>query len=167
VFTSPFWIPNAPLGRLATSSQPAPHEWLYDDLAAWKDDGADIVVSLLSDREVRSIGLDKEAEYCRELGIEFHRFPITDRGVPDSPDAFLELINQLHDASKQNRNIVAHCYAGIGRSTLVAASLLVRARIALDDALTQISGARGESVPDTLDQRIWLRSIEILLRKPR
>ena len=159
MFTSPFWIPNAPLGRLATSTRPAPDEWLRDDLAAWKDEGADIVVSLLSDREVQRLGLDAEQEHCRDLGIEFRLLPITDRGIPDSVDTFRELINQLHEESTRNRGIVAHCYAGIGRSTLVAASLLVRAGVELDEALRRISDARGFEVPDTADQRDWLQSL--------
>ncbi len=157
--TSPSWISNVPLGRLAISPRPAPHEWLYDNLAAWKDAGADIVVSLLSDHEVKVLGLDGEQELCRELGIEFRRFPITDHGIPDSVDAFLELICQLHDASAKDRGIVAHCLAGIGRSTLVAASLLVRAGADLDEVLRRISDARGLEVPDTTDQRDWLRSL--------
>ena len=121
------------------------------------------MVSLLSDREVQSLGLEAEEEHCRKLGLEFRRLPITDHGIPDSVNAFLELINQLHDASTQSRGIVAHCYAGIGRSTLVAASLLLRAGVELDEALARISDARGVTVPDTTDQRVWLRSLAALL----
>ena len=60
--TVPFWIRGAPLGRLATSPQPVPHEWLREDLAAWKDQGADIVVSLLGDGEMLINGLADEAD---------------------------------------------------------------------------------------------------------
>ena len=159
MLTTPSWIPNAPLGPLAISPYPAPRRWLYDVLAAWKDAGADIVVSLLSDREVNDCGLDGEQEHCLELGIEFRRFPITDHGIPDSADAFLELIGDLYDASSKDRGIVAHCLAGIGRSTMVAASLLVRSGLTLDEALERLSEARGFEVPDTTDQRDWLRSL--------
>ena len=92
------------------------------------------------------------------------RFPITDHGLPDSADAFLELIGGLHEESGQGRAIVAHCFAGIGRSTLVAASLLVRAGLPLAEALTRISESRGCTVPDTADQRAWLASLEARLR---
>ena len=108
---------------------------------------------------LRHLGLDAEQEHCRDLGLEFRRFPISDRGIPDSVDSFLELINQLHEVSEQNRGIVAHCSAGIGRSTLVAASLLVRAGVEFDEALRWISDARGIEVPDTTSQRDWLRSL--------
>ena len=164
--TSPFWIVGAPLGRLATSPQPAPHEWLHDDLAAWKDQGADIVVSLLSDGEVQLDGLAAEADLCRELGLEFHRFPITDHGLPDSQDTFVDLIERLHAQLQRDRAIVVHCFAGIGRSTLVAAALLVRAGLTLTDALELISEARGITVPDTSAQHRWLESLEARLRPP-
>jgi len=164
--TVPFWIHGAPLGRLATSPQPFPHERLREDLAGWKDQGADLVVSLQGDGEQLINGLADEADLCRDLGLEFHRFPITDHGLPDSDDAFAALIERLHDQSQRNRAIVVHCFAGIGRSTLVAAALLVRAGLALPDALELITEARGIMVPDTSAQHRWLEAFEARLRPP-
>ncbi|MHC4320425.1 MAG: dual specificity protein phosphatase family protein [Planctomycetota bacterium] len=164
--TPPFWIRGAPLGRLATSPQPVPHQRLREDLAAWKDQGADIVVSLLGDGEMLINGLADEEALCRDLGLEFHRFPITDHGLPDSEDAFVELIERLHAQLQRNRAVVVHCFAGIGRSTLVAAALLVRAGLALPEALELISDARGITVPDTSAQHRWLEALEARLRPP-
>jgi len=164
--TVPFWIRGAPLGRLATSPQPSPHEWLREDLAAWKDQGADLVVSLQGDGEQVINGLADEADLCRDLGLEFHRFPITDHGLPDSEDAFVDLIERLHAQSQRNRAIVVHCFAGIGRSTLVAAALLVRSGLTVTEALELISEARGITVPDTSAQHRWLESFEARLRPP-
>ena len=58
------------------------------------------------------------------------------------------------------------CFAGIGRSTLVAAALLVRAGLALPEALALISESRGITVPDTSAQHRWLESLEARLRPP-
>jgi len=58
------------------------------------------------------------------------------------------------------------CFAGIGRSTLVAASLLIRSGLALAEALELISEARGWQVPDTSAQHRWLESFEARLRPP-
>jgi protein-tyrosine phosphatase len=154
------------MGRLATSPQPMPHEGLREDLAAWKDQGAEIVVSLLGDGEQVINGLADEADLCRDLGLEFHRFPITDHGLPESDDAFAALIERLHAERQRNRAIVVHCFAGIGRSTLVAASLLIRAGLTLPETLELISEARGYMVPDTSAQHRWLEALEARLRPP-
>jgi protein-tyrosine phosphatase len=158
MLTPPFWIRGAPSGRLAISPQPAPHEWLRADLAAWKDQGADIVVSLLSDDEMQMGGLTDEPKHCRDVGLEFQQFPIADHGLPESAEAFLELIETLHAEAQRGRAIVVHCFAGIGRSTLVAASLLVRAGLDLTEALEVISDSRGVTVPDTSAQHRWLEA---------
>ncbi|MHC4101653.1 MAG: protein-tyrosine phosphatase family protein, partial [Planctomycetota bacterium] len=107
-----------------------------------------------------------EAAVCRQLDLEFRQFPITEHGLPDSEDAFVDLIDRLHAESQRNRAIVVHCFAGIGRSTLVAAALLVRAGLTLAEALERISDARGITVPDTSAQHRWLESLEPRLRPP-
>jgi protein-tyrosine phosphatase len=167
MMTSPFWIRDVPLGRLAISPRPAPFEFLAEDLAGWKGEGAEIVVSLLGDDEMQALGLGDEPELCGSLGLELHRFPITDHGLPTSQDDFVALIQRLHEQSHCGRGIVAHCFAGIGRSTLVAASLLIRAGLTLDQALDRISAARGIRVPDTAAQRRWLETLEPRLRPDR
>jgi protein-tyrosine phosphatase len=164
--TSPFWIRDTPLGRLAISPEPAADEWLRDELADWKQQGANIVVSLLGDDEMQMDGLAAEPTLCADLGLEFRRFPIADHGLPESAEAFLELIEALHAEAQRDRAIVVHCYAGIGRSTLVAASLLIRAGLTLAEALERISDSRGIEVPDTVAQKLWLEHMEERLRGP-
>jgi protein-tyrosine phosphatase len=152
------------LGRLAISPRPAPHEWLHDHLAAWRGQGADIVVSMLDDEEMQMYGLVEEPELCREVGLDFRRFPVSDHGLPDSADAFVDLVGRLHAESQRGRAIVVHCFAGIGRSSLVAASVLVRSGLELPEALERISDSRGITVPDTPAQHAWLESLEARLR---
>ncbi|MHC4775637.1 MAG: protein-tyrosine phosphatase family protein, partial [Planctomycetota bacterium] len=66
-------------------------------------------------------GLAAEPKLCADLGLEFQQFPIADHGLPESAEAFLDLIERLHAEAQRDRAIVVHCFAGIGRSTLVAA----------------------------------------------
>jgi protein-tyrosine phosphatase len=162
--TSPYWIPDAPQGRLAISPEPACDDFLRDELADWKQQGANIVVSLLSDEEMELDGLTAEPQVCEDLGLEFRRFPIADHGLPHSGSAFVELIEALHAEAQRDRAIVVHCFAGIGRSTLVAASLLMRAGLTLEKALEHISEARGTEVPDTPAQALWLEHLAARLR---
>ncbi|MEM6884289.1 MAG: protein-tyrosine phosphatase family protein, partial [Verrucomicrobiota bacterium] len=52
--------------------------------------------------------------------------------------------------------VVAHCRAGIGRSSLCAAALLSHFGISGDESLKLIANARGLSIPDTQEQRDFI-----------
>src|SRR5262245_55389152 len=79
-----YWVPAPEGARLAVMPCPRGHEWLLEELSAWRRDGMDSVISLLEDREVRDLGLTQEARLCRSLGLSFLSFPVPDRGVPPS-----------------------------------------------------------------------------------
>ena len=49
---------------------------------------------------------------------------------------------------------------GIGRSALVAASLLRLRGVSSEDAWRQVAEARGAQVPDTHEQRAWVAALE-------
>ena len=51
--------------------------------------------------------------------------------------------------------VAIHCRAGIGRSALVAACILVRLGVATTDAFRAIGQARHCPVPDTPEQIDW------------
>ena len=46
---------------------------------------------------------------------------------------------------------------GIGRSGLLAASLLVSSGIEPEEAIRRVSVARGVSVPETVEQKKWVK----------
>jgi protein-tyrosine phosphatase len=52
--------------------------------------------------------------------------------------------------------MAVHCWAGIGRLSLIAAALLVRLGTSADQAWDAIAKARGRAVPETEAQRHWL-----------
>jgi protein-tyrosine phosphatase len=52
--------------------------------------------------------------------------------------------------------VILHCRAGIGRSGLVAACLLVMKGVSPEEAVKKVSAARGVSVPETKEQRNWI-----------
>lgn len=93
---------------------------------------------------------------CRQEGLEFVAFPVPDRDVPSSKAAVAELVAALEQLLQSGRNVVIHCRQGIGRSTLVAASLLVASGAEPDEAWRAVEEARGCSVPDTDAQRQWV-----------
>ena len=153
------WITDAPNGRLAIMPRPRAGDWLVDELASWKSAGVDVVVSLLTDDEVTELGLQQEQALSEDLGLTFFSYPIADRDVPSSIDDFLRFADQLHDYLQNGRSVAIHCRMGIGRSSLLAACLLVKSGLTALDAYSSISRDRGIDVPDTKEQIEWVESI--------
>jgi protein-tyrosine phosphatase len=153
-----YWLPLLDGWRLAIMPRPRAGEWLADEIAAWKAEGIDIVVSLLEPHEMAELGLQRLPESCRDAGIEFITFPIPDRGVPASPTEADRLVASLCGALAAGKSVAVHCRAGIGRSALIAACVLVRAGRHADAAFEVIGKARGIEVPDTAEQRAWVRA---------
>lgn len=57
------------------------------------------------------------------------------------------------------KNIAIHCHAGIGRSSLLAACVMVSEGLTASDAFDHISIARGVQVPETELQRLWVKRL--------
>jgi protein-tyrosine phosphatase len=70
--------------------------------------------------------------------------------------SFAVLLSSLKMHLVQDKSIGAHCRAGIGRSSLLAASLLIQSGFSPQDAFDAIEKSRGCPVPDTLEQRNWV-----------
>jgi protein-tyrosine phosphatase len=149
------WIELPAAGRIAIMARPRADDWLKAEIAEWKASDLEMVVSLLEQEEVSELGLQREADLCRESGIEFVSFPIPDRGVPETRQA-LELANSIAKGIADGRSIAVHCRAGIGRSSVIAACALICSGIEASDALAMIKDARGLNVPDTDEQRDWI-----------
>ncbi|WP_406324718.1 tyrosine protein phosphatase [Streptomyces niveus] len=62
---------------------------------------------------------------------------------------------QLSDGLADGAHVVAHCRAGIGRASLLAAALLILGGTDPDLAWHALEEARGLAVPDTPEQREW------------
>ena len=151
-----YWIPGPWLGKLAILGRPRGGDWLIDEVAGWRDAGVHLVVSLLSEEETRKLGLDDEAHEVAASGLNFINFPINDYDVPSSEGALRELVHKLEGLLAQGQNVGVHCRAGVGRSSLVAACLLVDHGEDTEISFQRISTARGLAVPDTLAQREWV-----------
>jgi protein-tyrosine phosphatase len=59
------------------------------------------------------------------------------------------------DELRQGRYVVVHCRGGVGRSSVVAAALLVGLGAEPRPAFATIGQARGRRVPETRSQRDW------------
>ena len=144
-------------GRLATMAHPRGGGWLADEMTALAHAGVDVLVSALTLEESRRLGLAEAAGAAASAGVEFVPFPITDRGVPEMVDDAVMLGVRLAAHVRAGRFVVTQCFAGIGRSSLIAGVTLAILGVDADEALHLIGRARGLPVPDTEVQRHWLR----------
>ena len=143
-------------GRLTILPRPRGGDWLEDEVREWRLAGVDVIVSLLTSDEIADLDLVQEARLCRENGIRYLSFPITDRGVPASRQATLELAKTLETILAAGKTVAVHCRQGIGRSALIAACVLILAGTTPEVAFKRLSAARGCSVPETAEQRQWV-----------
>lgn len=148
-------------GRLATMAHPRGGARLADEMAGLARAGVDVFVSALTWEEDRRLGLTQVAAAARAAGVEFVSFPIADRGVPRAQDIagdsdVVALGVRLAAHVRAGRFVVTQCFAGIGRSALLACATLVMLGIGPENALRMVSQARGLPVPDTEAQRHWL-----------
>jgi protein-tyrosine phosphatase len=139
-------------------------------------------VSALTPDEEHRLGLHEVARAATAVGVEYISFPIPDRGVPHYSAEPLSLpiagampreIGGTDHLAAQDRDIVAlgvrlaahvragrfvatQCFAGIGRSTVLACVTLIMLGVGPENALRMVAEARGLPVPDTEAQRRWL-----------
>jgi protein-tyrosine phosphatase len=153
--TTLFWINQFHDGNLAIMPAPRSLERLEETILRWKEDGIDCVVSLLERSEMPGL-LEAEAALCEEFGIEFLSFPVRDKTVPPLLAPFAGLARELAGGIKRGRAVAIHCRAGIGRSTTLAACVLIYLGVDGEVALDMIADARGVEVPETEAQRQWI-----------
>ncbi|MEG3181653.1 protein-tyrosine phosphatase family protein [Sphingomonas sp. LT1P40] len=151
-----YWIDASGSG-LAIMARPRAGYWLEDEIDHWQRSGVGIVVSLLKAEEVTDLGLEREIELCEKAGVRFLSFPIPDRGLPFDPDTAMRFAAEIADMRKP---VAIHCRAGIGRSSIMAAAVLVSEGVDPQSALAAIEKARGLPIPDTEEQRVWVMGLE-------
>lgn len=147
-----FWL-NENFGIM---SRPLGGDDLMEEIEYWKKLEVNTIVSFLTDEENEELGLEYERIDCKREGFDFIKFPIEDRQVPDSYLKTRDLVNNLVDKINQNNRILMHCRGGMGRVSIISASVLsIMQKTSVKQAFENISKIRGLYVPDTDEQTAW------------
>ncbi|WP_394614734.1 hypothetical protein JNUCC0626_33440 [Lentzea sp. JNUCC 0626] len=117
--------------------------------------GVGVLVSLQTDSERVECDLVDEERVVGAAGIRYLCLPIPDRGVP-SVAAAVGVVRPVYEAYLGGAHVVFHCWAGVGRSSLMAGMLLGMDGVSPGEAWGLIGAARGRGVPDTPEQAEWL-----------
>lgn len=151
-----FWADQVAPGRLAVATRPRGDGALFIDLAMARSEGVDVLVSMLTPIEAGALGLAEEGRTAGSLGMQFVSVPVEDHSVPTEFPPVLAAARAAADQIASGRAVAVHCYAGLGRSPLFAASVLVLLGKPLEQAWALLSAARGFRVPETAAQRAWV-----------
>jgi protein-tyrosine phosphatase len=142
-------------GTVSTMAHPAGGALLEGKIRGLRRLGVDVLVSAQTDEERVECDLVDQERAVVAAGLQYVCFPIPDRSVPDVAAA-VDVVERLHSLYRRGAHVVFHCWAGIGRSSLLAALLLGMEGVEPGEAWRLISAARGFPVPDTVEQEEWL-----------
>ncbi len=131
-----------------------------DALAGW---GARLLITLNEHQELEYLGLQDLSRWVRERGIEHLHLPVRDMSVPgrDFERRWRELGPAVRARLAAGERIAVHCWAGLGRSGMLAARLLVELGSAPQAAIEAVRAARPGAI-QTLEQEEHVRRIRPL-----
>jgi protein-tyrosine phosphatase len=161
MFTKIYWLhtfENA--AQLGIMARPRGDDWLEDEIINLKIKNVGLLVSLLEKDEINELKLNLESAFCKAKGIDFINFPIVDRDMPSKNEQTEQFIDLLTARLKAGISIVIHCRMGIGRSSIIAAAVLLKFGFNVDATIENISAFRGLKIPDTDEQIKWLKARE-------
>jgi protein-tyrosine phosphatase len=152
-------VPIDAAGRLSLVTCPRPAT-LDADVADLVEAGVTLVVSALPEEDEADLGLTAEATALGRHGIDFLRIPIEDVDVPADTESVLTALKDVLDRlAAADQHVAVHCLGGLGRSPLLAGSLLVLTGDDPESAWRIVAAARRRPVPETPEQRAWVERL--------
>lgn len=148
---TPFTISRCklnPVGEIALSRMPGSITSIEDDIAEILALDCACVLTLAPEQELTRHGVAQLPTMLKRAGIQWHHFPIEDYGTPAASqmEKWRDLSQCLQQHLDDDRKILIHCYAGIGRSGMVALRLMVERGADPIEALAQIRHIRPGAV---------------------
>lgn len=158
MFTKVYWIHQLDnCAKIGIMARPRGNDWLEDEVNHLKNNGVDILVSLLEKSEIIELGLEYEGKHCLAQNITYVNFPIKDRDVPQDKKELEKLINSVVSKINEGKSTVIHCRMGIGRASIIASSILLNFGFTVSEIIEKITLVRGLKIPDTEEQLKWLK----------
>jgi protein-tyrosine phosphatase len=111
---------------------------------------------LLEPDEEVELGLAHESAETASQGLRFIPLPVPDRGVPLDQATVSAVVTEVVQELAGGGRVAVHCRQGIGRSALLAITVLKTLGLTIDEATRRVAAARGHPVPETPEQMGWV-----------
>jgi protein-tyrosine phosphatase len=125
-----------------------PRRSLMKDLAAIEAWGASTLLSLVERSELARLGVPDFADAVAATGLRWLQVPITDMQVPNAATraAWLAERGELEAALQRGDKVLVHCAAGLGRTGMLVARLLVDDGLQPAVAIERVRRARPGTI---------------------
>ena len=148
-------------GQLVLSSCPEINQEYktlsFDKLiATFKDDNISLVVTLLDTIEVTRLDISTLGKFLKENNIYWKHFPIQDLSIPTDRDLLIKLLVHMKKLLDDDKSVLIHCYAGLGRTGLLATTLLVSLGLEAKISIEYIRKIRPGSI-ETIEQENFVK----------
>jgi protein tyrosine phosphatase (PTP) superfamily phosphohydrolase (DUF442 family) len=126
---------------------------------AWQPE---IVLALLEDHEYAFLGIPHFRAAVLRAGLPWVFAPIVDGGIPsaDFRETWTSLGPQVRAILQRGGRVLIHCRAGLGRTGMLAAMLLVELGEDAESAIRRVRAARANTI-ETRAQETYVRQHEI------
>jgi protein-tyrosine phosphatase len=132
-----------------------------EDLSFLKNQGIKNVVPLITDDELHDFGVEELMEKYKEFGLDVKRLPIKDQ-MASSNEEMSELVNWIREKIDSNEKTMIHCVGGLGRSGMVAASLIKSLGKDSTEAITDVRISRSPRAVESKDQESFVKQFKPL-----
>ena len=138
-------------GKLLLHSMPGRFETIEKVWQQLKNDAVGAIVCLTEGHEIRlksskyADALETGAVPCAVVPFE-----IREGGVPADRDAFWALANDLANRLRSGEGLLIHCAGGVGRTAMLAVSVLLALGEPFNEAESAVS--RAGSIVETMPQ---------------
>jgi protein-tyrosine phosphatase len=109
------------------------------------------IICLTPASEIAQKSPDYSEALKQGLSYDVHHFPIPDYGLPENEEELVQSTVFAADLVRNSHTLLIHCGAGIGRTGMFAACLLLALNYDLEEALQTVRHAG--SAAETMEQR--------------
>ena len=136
---------------------------LLDSLTQLREMGVKAIVTALDNEEMVEANVGKLGEQTKALGMDWFQLPIKDNCAPEGDfSAQWKVVSpQLHKIITEGGKVTLHCMGGSGRTSVLAAHLLLELDWDIDTIINEVRTLR----PKAFSKQVQINYINEITKK--